>query len=61
VIDLVPASEGDVARKSRADRRAWLIERGYRVLDVAASAVEANLPQVLDRLARDVAAEPGKE
>jgi tRNA/rRNA methyltransferase len=51
VIDLVPADESDTAAKSRAERRAWLIERGYRVLDVEASAVEADLPHVLDRLA----------
>jgi tRNA/rRNA methyltransferase len=51
VIDLVPADESDTAAKSRAERRAWLIERGYRVLDVEAGAVEADLPHVLDRLA----------
>ena len=54
VIDLVPAQESEVAAKTRADRRAWLIERGYRVLDVAASAVESDLPKVLDRLAQDI-------
>ncbi len=58
VIDLVPASESDVAGKSRSDRRAWLIERGYRVLEVSAGDVEADLPGVLDRLARDI--EPSK-
>jgi tRNA/rRNA methyltransferase len=51
VIDLVPTDESETAAKSRAERRAWLIERGYRVLDVEASAVEADLPHVLDRLA----------
>jgi tRNA/rRNA methyltransferase len=55
VIDLVPADESETAAKSRAERRAWLIERGYRVLDVEARAVEADLPQVLDRLARAIA------
>jgi tRNA/rRNA methyltransferase len=54
VIDLVPASESEIAEKSRSDRRAWLIERGYRVLDVAAGDVEADLPGVLDRLAESV-------
>jgi tRNA/rRNA methyltransferase len=52
VIELVPAQEGATAAKARAERRAWLIERGYRVLDVDASAVEADLPRVLDRLAQ---------
>src|SRR5215475_12586668 len=36
VIDLVPASDTEIATKSRSERRAWLTERGYRVLDVAA-------------------------
>jgi tRNA/rRNA methyltransferase len=54
VIDVVPAHESTAAAKARAERRAWLSERGYRVLDVDASAVEADLPQVLDRLARAI-------
>jgi tRNA/rRNA methyltransferase len=54
VIDLVPASESEIAEKSRSDRRAWLIERGYRVIDVAASDVEADLPGVLDCLAQEI-------
>ena len=52
VIDVVPAQESDAAAKTRSERRAWLIERGYRVLDVAASAVEDDLAGVLDRLAK---------
>jgi tRNA/rRNA methyltransferase len=59
VIDLVPASESEIAEKARADRRAWLVERGYRVIDVAASDVEADLPGVLDCLAREIG--PGKD
>jgi tRNA/rRNA methyltransferase len=59
VIDLVPASESEIAGKARSDRRAWLMERGYRVLDVAASAVEANLSGVLDCLAQEIG--PSKE
>jgi len=51
VIDLVPASESEIAAKARSDKRAWLIERGYRVLDVDAGAVEADVATVLDRLA----------
>src|SRR6516225_7208890 len=52
VIELVPAQENAAVAKARAERRAWLIERGYRVLDVDASAVEVDLPRVLDRLAQ---------
>jgi len=55
VIDVVPAHESPAAAKARAERRAWLCERGYRVLDVDASAIEVDLPQVLDRLARAIA------
>src|SRR6516162_912035 len=52
VIELVPAQENAAVAKARTERRAWLIERGYRVLDVDASEVEADLPRVLDRLAQ---------
>jgi tRNA/rRNA methyltransferase len=55
VIELVPAQESKIAAKARGERRAWLIERGYRVLDIAADAVEAGLPVVLDDLARAIA------
>jgi len=51
VIDLVPASESEIAAKARGEKRAWLIERGYRVLDVDAGAVETDVAAVLDRLA----------
>jgi tRNA/rRNA methyltransferase len=51
VIDLVPASESEIAAKARSDKRAWLIERGYRVLDVDTGAVETDVAAVLDRLA----------
>jgi tRNA/rRNA methyltransferase len=57
VIDLAPAHESEAAAKARADKRAWLIERGYRVLVVEASAVEADLPQALDELAQAVRSE----
>jgi tRNA/rRNA methyltransferase len=57
VIDLVPAHESEATAKARADKRAWLIERGYRVLAVEASAIEADLSQVLERLAEAVRSE----
>jgi len=52
------SAEGDeihIAAKARSDRRAWLIERGYRVLDVDAAAVESDLASVLDRVAAWIA------
>jgi tRNA/rRNA methyltransferase len=54
VIDLAPAEESPEASKARAERRTWLMARGYRVLDVAAREVEADLAGVLDRLAEAV-------
>src|SRR5262249_50861559 len=55
VIDLVPAEESATAAKARAERRAWLIARGHRVLLFGASAGGGHLPRVLDRLAEKIA------
>ena len=51
VIDLVPANEEGAAAHMRADKRAWLAERDYTVLEVKAADVEADPGAVLDRLA----------
>jgi tRNA/rRNA methyltransferase len=51
VIDLLPAEESAVAAKTRADKRAWLAERGYRVIEVGAEDIAADVAIVLDRLA----------
>jgi tRNA/rRNA methyltransferase len=61
VIDLVPAVENDAAARARRDRRSWLTERGYRVIDIEAIAVDADPAQVLDRLVRDLAVESNKK
>ena len=58
VIDVLPARETEVAAKTRNDRQAWLIERGYRVLAVDASMIESDLPQVLDGLAASISGRP---
>jgi tRNA/rRNA methyltransferase len=55
VIDLVPDDESAAAKQARADKRAWLVERGYRVLDVSAREVAADVNAVLDRLASTIA------
>ena len=47
-IELVPADEAAAAAEARAERRAWLAERGYRVVDVAMADVEADVGKVLD-------------
>jgi len=50
VIDLVPAKESDDAARTRAERRAYLTERGYRVCEVRADEVEGDVGAVLDAL-----------
>src|SRR5206468_3269161 len=55
VIDLVPDDESAAAAQARADKRAWLTERGYRVIDVSANEIEADVNAVLDRLASTIA------
>jgi tRNA/rRNA methyltransferase len=54
VIDLVPAEETDDAVKGRADKRAYLEARDYRVIEVRAADVETDLASVLERLADDI-------
>jgi tRNA/rRNA methyltransferase len=50
VIDIVPPDESDDAGRGRAERRAYLVERDYRVCEVKAEAVERDLGTVLDDL-----------
>ena len=50
VIDLVPAQESAAVAAARAQKRAWLLERDYRVIEIGAGEVEGNLRAVLDRL-----------
>jgi tRNA/rRNA methyltransferase len=54
VIDLVPAEETEDATKGRAEKRAYLAERGYRVVEVKAADVERDLATVLERLAQTI-------
>jgi tRNA/rRNA methyltransferase len=54
VIDLVPGDEPEDATKGRAEKRAYLAERGYRVVEVKATDVERELPAVLERLAQAI-------
>jgi len=55
VVDLIPADESASAARARAEKRVWLTERDYRVVEVNAADVEADLAQLLDRLQRIVA------
>jgi tRNA/rRNA methyltransferase len=58
VIDVVPAGEQEVGQKTRVHKRAWLAERGYRVLDVSGPEVEADVAEVLNRLAEEISGLP---
>src|SRR6266700_637913 len=40
VIDVVPGEESEAAARTRADKRAWLEERGYRVIAVPVGDIE---------------------
>jgi tRNA/rRNA methyltransferase len=58
VIELVLADETDAAASARAERRAWLSERGYRVIDVKMAEVERDVGEVLNGLAAGLAVNP---
>jgi len=59
VIELVPADESEGAAKARAERRAWLTERRYRVIEVAAAEVDADSAHALNMLAEQLGAPAG--
>ena len=50
VVDIVPAEESAAAQTARNDKRAWLSERGYHVVELVAADIEADVKAVLDRL-----------
>jgi len=54
VIDLVPHEESAAAAAARTQKRAWLMERDYRVIAIGAREVDANAADVLERLARAI-------
>jgi tRNA/rRNA methyltransferase len=58
VIELLPIDESAAAVRARAERREWLTERDYRVIDVAMAEVEAEIVQVLDKLAESATISP---
>src|ERR1700720_925060 len=49
-IELINPDETEVIAKDRATRREWLRQRGYKVIDMASAAIEADLAGELDRL-----------
>jgi tRNA/rRNA methyltransferase len=54
VIDLVPGEESSDAAQTRAGKRAWLKVRDYRVCEVAAGDVEADVAAALERIAQEL-------
>jgi tRNA/rRNA methyltransferase len=56
VLDLLPDEESTEAARARTAKRAWLAERGYRVIDVPAVDVERDVGKLLDELAAAIAA-----
>ena len=51
MIELVPPEEGAQAAANRAEKRAYLEQRDYRVLEVSVAEVGRDLATVLIRLA----------
>jgi tRNA/rRNA methyltransferase len=51
VIDLLPPGENDEAMRLRAEKRQWLAEHDYRVIELKAEEVEGDLAAMLDKLA----------
>ncbi len=51
VIDLVPAEESAEAARHRADKRAYLQARDYRVVEVGVDAIDSDLAGALEHLA----------
>jgi tRNA/rRNA methyltransferase len=57
VIDIVPPAESTETAAARAEKRAWLVERGYRVIEVPSAEVEGDVAAVLDRIDAKLARE----
>jgi tRNA/rRNA methyltransferase len=55
VIALVPPEESAAAAKTRAERRSWLAARGYKVIDISARELEADLAGSLEGIIRAMA------
>ncbi len=57
VLDLVPPQESEEAKNVRADKRNWLEGRGYRLIELKAAEVEADVPATLDRIDAELASD----
>jgi tRNA/rRNA methyltransferase len=54
VIEIVPSEETAEAAQARPPRRAWLAERGYRVMQVSAADIDADVARVIARIADQI-------
>jgi tRNA/rRNA methyltransferase len=54
VIDILPAHEEAVAGQARAEKRAWLQARNYRIVEVTAADIAENTVAALERLADEI-------
>ena len=50
VIEIVPGGESGSIADARAEKRAWLIARGYRVVELPATHIVSDVQAVLDRI-----------
>ena len=50
VVEVVPPDESAAAAKTRADKYAWLKERGYNVLELSSCAIETDMAGTLERI-----------
>src|ERR1700742_3634115 len=53
-IELINPDDTDVIAKDRATRRAWLEQRGYRVVDLPSDGIESDVAAQLERLEKAV-------
>ena len=50
VLDLLPPQESEASAQARAEKRAWLSGRGYRIIEMKTAEIEEDVQEVLDRL-----------
>jgi tRNA/rRNA methyltransferase len=50
VIDIAPAEESETAAQLRAEKRAWLVERDYRIVEIKATEINCDIQQALTHL-----------
>ncbi len=54
VVDIIPTEESAEAARARADKHAWLKERGYRVHAVAEAGIAQDVVETLQALAQTI-------